>query len=115
MDCFTIYQLMYLILDELNDENNYENLTTYLTDADPFMRRGETSVDEVVYTNFKDAFSKYDNKDDYSYKFICEYLKNLDSYYGDIYSIFITISKEEFIDTCNNILDNHPEKIKKII
>ena len=49
MDCFIIYQLMYLILDELNEDNKNETLVTYLTDANPFMREGENSVDVLVY------------------------------------------------------------------
>ena len=113
MECFIIFQLMFLILDELNEEKKNENLITYLTDANPFMRRGETSVDEVVYSEFKESFLKYDNKDDYSYNFICYYLKNLDPYYGDIYSIFITLTKDEYVGTCENIINNQPELLKK--
>ena len=114
MDCFVIYQLMFLILDELNDENQNETLITYLTDADPFMRRGENSVDEVVYDEFKESYAKNSDKTDYSYEFVCDYLKNLDPYYGDIYSIFKTLTKDEYIDTCKNILENKSNLLKKV-
>ena len=111
---FEIFQLMFIILDELNDENKNGNLITYLTDANPFMREGENSVDILVYDEFKEKFNNFGNHCDFSYEFICLYLKQLDSYYGDIYSIFKTLSKDEYVDTCNNILSNYPELLKKI-
>lgn len=114
MEAFEVYQLMFLILDELNDEDKKENLINYLTDANPYMREGENSVDVIVYAEFKEKFSSYKNKSDYAYDFICDYLKKLDPYYGDIYSIFASLSKEEYVDTCNNILKNHKEILKKI-
>lgn len=113
MNCFIIFQLMFLILDELNDENKDENLIRYLTDANPFMRSGETSVDEIIYDDFLKKYNSYNNKEDYSYEFICYYLKNLDSYYGDIYSIFKELDKEEYVKTCKNILKNYPSMLKK--
>ena len=75
MGCFIIYQLMYLILDGLNEDNKNETLVTYLTDANPFMREGENSVDVLVYDDFKEKYEIYENHDDYSYEFICFYLK----------------------------------------
>ena len=112
MDCFIIYQLMYLILDELNEDNKNETLVTYLTDANPFMREGENSVDVLVYDDFKEKYEIYENHDDYSYEFICFYLKNLDPFYGDIFSIFSSLTKNEYIETCKNILENYPEQLK---
>ena len=53
MSSFIIYQLMYIILDALNDENKNENLVMFLTDANPYMRDGENSVDTVIYNDFK--------------------------------------------------------------
>ena len=94
MDCFIIYQLMYLILDELNEDNKNETLVTYLTD------------------DFKEKYEIYENHDDYSYEFICFYLKNLDPFYGDIFSIFSSLTKDEYIETCKNILENYPEQLK---
>ena len=113
MDAFIIYQLMFIILDELNDENKNENLIAYLTDANPFMRDGENSVDVLVYEDFKNKYLNYENKNDFSYDFVCDYLKNLDSYYGDILSIFKTLSKEEYVDTWKNILYNYSNQLKK--
>lgn len=114
MECFVIYQLMYLVLNELSEDTNEENVINYLSDANPFMRQGETSVDEVVYEEFKTKFLDNEDKEDYCYNFICDYLRNLDPYYGDIYSIFKLLSKEEYIDTCLNIIDNYPEQLKKL-
>ena len=112
INSFVIFQLMYLILDELNDENKNETLITYLSDANPFMREGENSVDVLVYDNFKEKYENYKDHHDYSYDFICFYLKNLDPYYGDIYSVFKSLAKEEYIDTCKNILDNYSDHLK---
>ena len=66
MNSFTIFQLMYIILDGLNDENPNENIITFLTDANPFMRKGENSVDVAVYNDFKKKFNEYNNHSDYS-------------------------------------------------
>ncbi len=114
MKCFTIYQLMYLIIEELNDENPQENVILFLSDANPFMRQGEHSVDEVVYEEFKEKFYKFNDESKYSYYFICDYLKNIDEYYGDVFSTFNQIDIDEYIDTCNNILQNYKDNLKYI-
>ena len=113
MDSFIIFQFMFLILDALNDENERENLIVYLSDANPYIWEGETSADPIVFDEFDKKYSKYADKSDFAYFFICDYLKNIDPYYGDIYSIFMQLSKEEYVDTCKNILENYPEKLKK--
>lgn len=112
MECFTIYQLMYLIIDELNDENPQEKVILFLSDANPFMRQGDHSVDEVVYKDFKEKFYKFYDESKYSYYFICDFLKKLDSYYGDIYSLFRQLKLEEFNDTCDNIIRNFSSDLK---
>ena len=66
------------------------------------------------FDDFKSKYSEWNKHDDYSYEFVCDYLKNLDPYYGDIYSIFMQLSKEEYVDTCKNILENFPEQIKRV-
>lgn len=101
---FVTFQLMFLILDALNDEKPNEKVIVYLADANPFMREGENSVDVVVYQEFKDEYLKYFDHSNYSYNFIKYYLKNID-YYENIYELFCTISQEEYVDTCKNILE----------
>lgn len=111
MSPFIIYQLMYIILDALNDENENKNLVAFLTDANPYMRDGENSVDTVIYNDFKNKFLNYNDKSDYSYNFICQYLKKLD-YYNGIYEIFKSITKQQYIDTCDDIIKNDYDKLK---
>ena len=106
------YLLMFLILDYFNDENPSENVITYLTDANPYMRKGENSLDVVVYNEFKKKYEEYENHDDYSYEFIKEYLKELD-YYKGIYELFKTIKKEEYLNLCKEILTNQSELLEK--
>ena len=111
MSPFIIYQLMYIILDALNDENKNENLVMFFTDANPYMRDGENSVDTVIYNDFKNKLSNYKDKNDYCYNFICQYLNNLD-YYNGIYEIFKFITKQQYIDTCDDIIKNDYDKLK---
>ena len=111
MSPFIIYQLMYIALDALNDENKNENLVSFLTDANPYMREGENSVDIVIYNDFKNKFLNYNDKSDYCYNFICQYLKKLD-YYNGIYEIFKSITKQQYIDTCDHIIKNDYDKLK---
>ena len=111
MSPFIIYQLMYIILDALNNENENENLVAFLTDANPYMRDGENSVDIVIYNDFKNKFLNYNDKSDYCYNFICQYLKSLD-YYNDIYKFFKSITKQQYIDICDDIIKNDYDKLK---
>ena len=110
MGTFIIYQLLYLVLEKLINKNSDESMQSYLEDANPYIVEGENSCDPFVYIEFKNAFKESDSID-YGYEFILNYLKNLDSYYGDIYSLF-KLSKEEYIDACNKILNNKSIKLK---
>ena len=59
---FIEFQLMYLVISKLYNEENNEGLIPFLSDANPFVRPGEESVDLVVYNEFKkkyDASSKH--------------------------------------------------------
>jgi len=115
MNVFMIYNLMYLVLEELNEEKPIENLSNYLSDANPYIWEGEMSGDPLVYNQFKEAYLKGEiNTEDYGYVFICEYLRNLDPYYGDIYSVFVSLTKEEYVDTCKHIISDQPNILKKI-
>lgn len=113
MSSFIIFQFLYIILNSLNSEKNNDNVVTYLTDANPFMRDGENSVDLVVYEDFKEKFYMFKNHDDYSYDFVCYYLKNID-YYKDLYDTFKQITREEYIDTCKAILEDKEIPLKFI-
>ena len=113
MESFVIYQLMFLIIEEMSEDNKDDNIMNFLIDANPFMRQGEASVEEVIYDEFKRQYALNKKEDDYCYEFICGYLKQLDSYYGDIFSIFNQLSREEYINSCKNILENYSSSLKK--
>ena len=106
------FLLMYLILDLFNDDNPNENVIAYLSDANPYMRRGEYSLDIVVFREFKEKYDKFDNQEEYSYEFLKEYLKNLDYYVG-VYELFLTITKEEYLRYCEEVLTKQRELLKE--
>ena len=106
------YQLMYLYLNEYNEKNSSENLMVFLSDANPYMRRGEYSLDIVVFKDFKEKYDKFDNHEEYSYEFVKGYLKNLDYYVG-VYELFLTITKEEYLRYCEEALTNQRELLKE--
>lgn len=96
--------MLYLILDEVNDEIKNENLIIYLTDANPFVRNDGNSLDICVYKEFKDMFDKNKDSNNYYYNFICNYLKSL-TYYKEIFEIFNeNISKEEYVQAIEYLL-----------
>lgn len=103
MDSFTTFQLMYLILYALNEEKSDEKVVLFLTDANPFMRTGENSVDVVVYNDFKKKYDDYSDHSDYSYEFVCKYLKEIE-YYKNLYKMFSKITKEDYVSNCKEIL-----------
>lgn len=51
---------MYLVLEELNEENKNENVSTYLSAANPYIWEGENSGDPAVFYEFKKSFEKKD-------------------------------------------------------
>lgn len=103
MDSFTLFQIMYIVLDSLNDEEPDEKVSLFLTDANPFLREGENSVDVVVYKDFKEKYDKCYDHNNYSYDFICDYLKNIE-YYENLYEMFKKISKDDYVTNCEEIL-----------
>ena len=42
MECYVIYQCVYLILNELIDEKSQDNKIQFLSDANPYIWEGET-------------------------------------------------------------------------
>lgn len=113
MSIFLIFNLMYLVLEELNEENKSDNLSTFLSEANPYIWEGENSGDPAVYSDFKKKFEEKGTYADYGYDFIVEYLTNID-YYKGLIDAFKTINKEEYIDTCKHIISDQPNILKKI-
>lgn len=60
---FIEFQLMYLIINKLYNEEKNEGLIPFLSDANPFIRPGEESVDLVVYIEFKKKYDALQNMD----------------------------------------------------
>ena len=106
------YQLMYLYLNEYNEKKSSENLIVFLSDANPYMRASEDSLDMAVYIDFKNQYYEYPNHEDFSYEFICSYLKNID-YYQGIYEIFTENGKEGYVEYCNEVVENYSHFIEE--
>ena len=106
------FQLMYLYLDEYYDENPSENLLVFVSDYNPDFWAAEMSADPAEYAEFKRQYYKYENHDDYSYEFICLYLKNVD-YYQEIYEIFTEKGKDDYMEFCKDILENYRHFLKE--
>ena len=104
INSYELFQIVYLILNEINNQEGNSEVTTYLSDANPFVWNGENSADPALYPEFKDMFEKNSNDKDFYYDFVCKYLSSL-TYYRGIYETFVNaISKEDYIVTCQEIL-----------
>lgn len=113
MTSFELFQVLYLVLDDINSDIHNDNLIEYLTDSNPYMRNGKNSVDVTVYHDFDKKFNLSKDNDDYYYNFVCDYLKNIE-YYKNLYNIFKSnLSKDEYIDNVKYILENKEEYLKK--
>ena len=73
MTAFKIFNLMYLILEELNETNKNETVETFLSDANPYIWEGENSGDPSIFFEFKKEFEEKGNYEDYGYEFIINY------------------------------------------
>ena len=90
-----VFKLMYCALDDLWSNNKDDKLAIYLSEANPFICE-EGSADPVVYNDFKQYFGEEQELYDYGYECITDYLRKLDSFYGDILSLFLMISLDEY-------------------
>ena len=111
---FLEYQLMYLMLESLNEKSSDEHLIRFLSDANPYMNEFEDSVDGITYKEFQIKYYSYKNHDDYSYEFILDYFK-YSIYYGDIYNRIKDIKKDEYLSFCNEIIKNRYDQLKEPI
>ena len=108
-----IFKLMYLSLSSIWKHDQDTLFGLYLSEADPFVT-GDDSADPVIYEDFLASFKQYGTYDDYGYDFIIKYLSNLDPYYGDLLSRFLTISKQQFIqESKENVLLTDEEIVAK--
>ena len=107
-----LFILMYCVLDDLWVKTKNDKLSIYLSEANPFLCE-EGSADPDLYIDFKKQFNKEKEYDDYGYSFLINYFKKLDNYYGDILSIFKTVSKDEYINKTKNNMTLTHEELKK--
>ena len=111
MNCYLDYQLMYLILDGINYSDENEDIVTFLVDADPYIWEGEGSADPAIYKDFKEKYYSWNDHEDFSYNFVLNYLKTID-YYKGLFDAINSITKERYIECCNDILNNHKNLLK---
>ena len=104
LNAIDVYKNMFFVLDEIWAKNKDEMLSIFLSEADPTLCQ-EGSADPIVYEDFLKFCPKEIETNDFGYEYILNYLSNLDSYYGDIKSFFLTISKESFVDKCKTFLN----------
>ena len=72
------------------------------------------AVDLVVYNEFKKKYDASSKHESYSYDFICDCLKNIDYYGTTPYEYFTKLSKDEYVDTCDDIKKNNTDVLKQI-
>ena len=107
-----VFKLMYCILDDLWSNRKDEKLAIYLSEANPFLC-DEGSADPVVYNDFKKFFGDEKELFDYGYECIVDYLKKLDPFYGDILSLFLEITLNEYQKKAINYLSLTQEQLKE--
>lgn len=107
-----LFTFMYCVLDDLWIKTKNNNLSIYLADANPFIC-DEGSADPALYAAFKKQFGEEKEFDDYGYSFLINYFEKIDKYYGDILSLFKTISKDEYIDKTKSNMMLTYEELKK--
>jgi hypothetical protein len=111
---FQIFKIMYIILEGLNDEKFNKSLDIYLSEINPYIWEG-TSGDPSYFNSFKKYLAKYGiNK--YGYQAVYNFIKDED-YYTEIFSIFSTLSEEEYIENAEIIINDNLKEfslLKKI-
>ena len=112
LTAYQVFVFMYCILDDIWATNNDEHLSIYLSEANPFAC-DEGSADPIVFNDFVKLFGANQILDDFGYEIIVKYLKQLDSYYGDILVFFFKISKSEYIEKCQKLITLSKEELKK--
>lgn len=106
-----IFKLMYCALDDLWSKTNDVGLSIYLSEANPFLCE-KGSADPIVYNDFAKLFGEEKEIDDFGYAFIITYLKQLDTYYGDILSNFAKLTREEYVAICERNISLSDEELK---
>lgn len=101
---FQLFKAMYLLLDDVWEQNQEEDLRIYLSDADPFFYENGHSLDPVVFEDFNNLFEQKKSSGMSDYDFIVCYLNNLDPYYGDIKKYFVSIPKDECETKINSLI-----------
>ena len=101
---FQLFKAMYLLLDNVWEQNQEEDLRIYLSDADPIFYENGQSIDPVVFEDFNNLYNKQSNSGMSDYDFVLFYLENLDPYYGDVKKYFIDISENDFESMLKSIL-----------
>ena len=96
INSFQLFKTIYLLLDNVWEQNQEEDLRIYLSDADPIFYENGQSLDPVVFEDFNNLYNQQANKGMSDYEFALYYLENLDPYYGDIKKYFLLVPKEDF-------------------
>lgn len=76
MSVYDMFIMMYYALDAEYEEHPSETLELFLSDANPFIFKGEGSADPSVYARFKEAYKKYGSDDYEGFSFVFEFIQN---------------------------------------
>lgn len=101
---YELFKKMYLILNDLWENNQEEDLRIYVSDANPLFNEDGRSLDPVVFEDFKNLYKQKKDSGISDYDFIIYYLENLDPYYGDIKKYFVSIPKDECETKINTLI-----------
>ena len=88
-DAYSTYVNMFLALDALWDECHGETLAGYLSEANPYLFRGQHSADPAVWSEFSAAFNARFDGDapslEDAHAFVVDYLMEISDEYAKAY------------------------------
>ncbi len=109
---FLDYQLMYLIMTELYEEKPDEKVALFLSDANPYTRDVPSSADCSIYDGYKRLYDCEPTHEDFSYNVVVKFLKGM-NYYRGVFELFSSLSREEYVKSCQNAIGVHADLLKK--
>lgn len=96
LTAFEVFKILYEILHSFSENTEDDHLISFLIDGNPYMKDTESSVDPVLFEEFKENFKNY-NKDDFYYDYVFEFLKK-STYYKNVYKYIEKMGKEKYIE-----------------
>ena len=102
MTKYELFCMIFLAFDADWDDTQNEELREYLSDANPFLFKGENSADPAVYSDFCKFIDGYDLTEENSYDVAKKYVISLEN--DTLTESFNTLEKEQWFDVMPEVL-----------